>query len=72
MSHVGLPQGAPTSPILTILGLDDWISRAGEERVFYADDGIIFANEEINIKSDKYAGIIIHEGKSGYVKRDGE
>lgn len=71
MSHVGLPQGSPLSPILTILGLDDWTRKAGEDRVFYADDGIIFSNTPIELNSDPQMGINIHEGKSGYVKKDG-
>jgi hypothetical protein len=71
MSHVGLPQGSPLSPILTILGLDDWTRRAGEDRVFYADDGIIFSNSPIELNSDPAMGINIHEGKSGYVKKNG-
>lgn len=71
MSHVGLPQGAPTSPILTLLGIDDWARGLGEDRVFYADDGIIFSNSPIELNSDPVAGINIHEGKSGYVKKNG-
>jgi hypothetical protein len=71
MSHVGLPQGSPLSPILTILGLDDWTRSAGEDRVFYADDGIIFSNSPIELNSDPHMGINIHEGKSGYVKKNG-
>jgi len=70
-----MPQGANTSPILTEIVLDHWI-RAMERvnngtSVFYADDGIFFANEPIVLANDEERGIEIHEGKSGPIKEDG-
>lgn len=40
--------------------------------VFYADDGIFMSNKPIKITGDKYRGIEVHEGKSGYVKYKGK
>jgi len=66
-----LPQGSPTSPLLTIFGLNDFV-RQCEDSVFYADDGIFLSNKPIIIKDDPLNGIFIHEGKSKYVVFDGK
>lgn len=71
---IGLPQGAPTSPFLSILVLDWATKKLKGKFVRYADDGLIFSNEplthEINNKM-REANIHIAENKSGYVKYEG-
>jgi len=66
-----LPQGAPTSPLLTIFGLNEFVQQC-EDSVFYADDGIFLSNKEIVLKDDPKNGIFIHPDKSRYVVYDGK
>jgi len=66
-----LPQGAPTSPLLTIFGLNEFVQQC-EEAVFYADDGIFLSNSPIVIKDDPANGIFLHPQKSKYVVFDGK
>jgi hypothetical protein len=41
----GVPQGAPTSPTLSLLGLHESIlDRPGIKTVMYADDGLYYGN----------------------------
>jgi hypothetical protein len=45
----GLPQGAAPSTILSLLALSDWykdLKKKGIELLMYADDGILFSNED--------------------------
>jgi hypothetical protein len=62
----GLPQGAPISPILTILPLNEIID---EDTIMYADDGIKFPAKGTSIELDSrfedYTGISYNEEKSG-------
>lgn len=71
----GVPQGAPTSPLLAGYALKDAvISRF--PCVAYADDGVyhghlprevLIGTEEMNV-----AGISYNPDKSGWIKKDGE
>lgn len=76
----GVPQGAPTSPFLSILTLD-WATERLRRRykqvkwIRYADDGLIFSNKPICLKKltsefMQVANIEYSEPKSGYVKID--
>ena len=69
----GLPQGAPFSPLLSILPLqyvvDGWT-------VLYADDGLQFVERGSKTprwdeENARYAGVIKNEEKSGWVLKDG-
>ena len=57
----GLPQGAPTSPLLSILMLTEFSKQ--QTSIFYADDGIFASNKPFQIKDDPNLGINIHPGK---------
>jgi len=66
----GLPQGLPTSPILSISILKDFLSQ--QKSVAYADDQVFFGDKEFTIKDRPDWGIIKKESKSGWVKFNGE
>jgi len=81
----GVPQGAPTSPILAITVLDPLLAPlsrlAGEDigHVQYADDGLGYCDGEDYTRCMPQpipamidSGIHIHEGKSGFVKMQGK
>jgi len=61
VSH-GVPQGAPTSPLLSNLSLRFFLSQ--QPSVSYADDPIFFGERKFEIAGDPYYNITIHEGKS--------
>lgn len=79
----GVPQGAPTSPLLSLINLIPNLLR--ENIVMYADDGIMFGGPEgkdINIypytkayqnydDTLKLLGITFNEKKCHHIKRDG-
>lgn len=69
-SHLGLPQGANTSPILTAAVLKEFTEQ--QDSIFYADDGIFFSNKDFTIKDDPDKGIFLNTEKSKWIKRDGE
>lgn len=69
-SHLGLPQGAATSPILTALVINEFTKQC-EDSVFYADDGIFFSNSPIEIKDDPDKGIYLNKEKSHIIKENG-
>lgn len=71
----GLPQGAPFSPLLSILPLQ----RAADPKntILYADDGLMFTPKsgpqpELHKACCEWAGIIPNTEKSGWVKRHGK
>jgi len=66
----GVPQGAPTSPLLSITSLRHFLLQVPS--VSYADDPIFYNNEDFKIRGMKKYGIVIHPGKSGWVKREGQ
>jgi len=66
-----LPQGSPTSPLLTIFALNKFIEQ-GEDAVFYADDGIFFSNKPIEILNSTKIGAFIHPDKSRYIVEGGK
>jgi hypothetical protein len=72
----GVPQGAPFSPILSILALVEPLMKV-VKTLMYADDGLIYGenlpDEPFPVSDEiKEANINMHEGKSGWVKRNGE
>lgn len=84
--YKGVPQGAPTSPFLAILTLNEaageWGSLESElsdvKTVRYADDGLIFSNTEIDHLEEARvsipmleANIKISPSKSGWVMKNG-
>jgi hypothetical protein len=71
-SHVGTPQGAPTSPILSISILGDFLRQVPS--ISYADDPIFYSNKDFRIRDDPEKGIILHKDnkkKCKWIKRDG-
>jgi hypothetical protein len=72
----GLPQGLPTSPLLTIASLQtNFIEKSKWKMIMYADDGIVYgwgqppSREELitKLNSNRY-GISINEEKSKFAK----
>jgi hypothetical protein len=59
-----VPQGAPTSPYLSILPLEDLYLKQ-QKHVNYADDQIFYGEEEFEIKDNPKYGIIHNESKCG-------
>jgi len=78
--HIGVPQGAPTSPFLSILLLDRLAEDDNyprEKKVRYADDGIVMANEPVNVLGTmspklKAANVEYSPEKSSWVVFNGE
>jgi hypothetical protein len=68
-THVGTPQGAPTSPILSISILGDFLTQRNS--ISYADDPIFYDDEDFVIKDNPEKGINLHEKKCKWIKRDG-
>lgn len=66
----GVPQGAPTSPFLSILILKDFLTQVPS--ISYADDPIFYSDKDFTIKEDTEKGIILNNEKSSWVKRDGK
>jgi hypothetical protein len=66
---IGLPQGAPTSPLLSILTLRRFLTQVPS--VSYADDPIFHGNTEFEIRDSPKDGIVLNQEKSGWVKRNG-
>jgi len=69
-SKFGVPQGAPTSPLISILTLKSFLSQSTS--VSYADDPVFYSDGAFEIKDEPSEGIVIHEGKSGWVKEEGK
>jgi hypothetical protein len=69
--YKGIAQGAPTSPLLSITILKDFLSRQIDEKgelvesISYADDPIFFGHNRFVIKENKYDGIELNLEKSG-------
>lgn len=69
----GVPQGAPTSPILANLVMDKWIRAKGQgDIVAYADDSVSFSDHPIEPEIPEGLGISLNEEKTGYVKYEGK
>ena len=66
----GVPQGAPTSPLLSIMSLRHFLQQVPS--VSYADDPIFYSDEDFKIRGMKKYGIVIHPEKSGWVKKEGK
>lgn len=73
----GVPQGLPTSPILSITTLHRWLSEKKDnlgrklKHLFYADDGIFFSNIPFSVRGSPEEGIRLNEEKSQWVKSAG-
>lgn len=73
----GVPQGAPTSPLLSLLVLKDTVNLACEMTKMYADDGLWATDNNSWLpppptRWKDLTGVEIHPEKSGWVKRNGE
>lgn len=71
----GVPQGSPTSPLLSLLALTDTVMKWVKVVRMYADDGMMAAMTLFSPpKADEFAaeGITFHPDKSGWVKYDGK
>lgn len=66
----GLPQGAPTSPLLSILILKDFLTQVPS--VSYADDPIFYDDKEFSLWENPHQGIEISPSKSMWVKFNGK
>jgi len=79
MKLKGVPQGAPFSPLLSLIALNQTIFRLRpqyHEALMYADDGLLYGDGLVDFKQGlgpwpsynpeiAEAGIRIHPGKSG-------
>lgn len=65
-----LPQGSPLSPLLTILTMKPFLSQ--QTSISYADDPIFFSEEDFKVYDQPPNGLVIHEDKSFWVKREGK
>lgn len=74
----GVPQGAPTSPTLSLLGLHNSIlDRPGIDTIMYADDGLYYGDLTSIPLITPNSGIVsanirFNLEKSGWVKKDGK
>jgi len=72
----GVPQGAPTSPVLSTLALEGSILDRGVNTVMYADDGLYYGDIDVPLITPNSgmvtANIYFNLGKTGWVKRNGE
>jgi hypothetical protein len=80
LKYTGVPQGAPTSPLLSTISLKRIFLEAKllkDRIVMYADDGIIYGRNlgkilERALKFPEISGIEPAWDKSAWIKRDGE
>lgn len=72
----GVPQGAPTSPVLASLALHESILDRGVETIMYADDGLYYGeiNQPLITPNSGIvtANIRFNLEKSEWVKKDGK
>jgi hypothetical protein len=66
----GVPQGAPSSPLLAILPLRNFLLQ--QWSISYADDPIFYGDKPFEIKDQPEIGINLHPEKSSWVKWDGK
>lgn len=82
MMNRGVPQGCNISPISAVIAIETAMKDMPHDAsmIMYADDGIIFGDDEIEVKKAiKYLrvkaleiGTSIHEKKSKWIKTNGE
>lgn len=58
----GVPQGSPTSPLLSIITLRKYLEQVPS--VSFADDPVHYNDEDFTLEDDGYYGIFIHPEKS--------
>jgi hypothetical protein len=58
----GVAQGSPISPLISILGLDQFLTQ--RPSVSYADDPIFYKDNDFKVRGRKAMGIVINEEKS--------
>lgn len=72
----GVPQGAPTSPLLSLILLTDSVMTLSEQTTMYADDGNLASDLPIHLpKANQFNaeyGINFHPDKCSWIKKDGE
>lgn len=62
-NYMGVAQGSPTSPLLSILCLRKFLTQA--KSVSYADDPLFYGDEDFQIEDFKHLGLEIAQEKSG-------
>lgn len=71
----GVPQGAPTSPVLASLALHGSVLDRGVETIMYADDGLYYGeiNQPLITPNSNLvtANIAFHPEKSQWIKKNG-
>jgi len=70
LKHVGVAQGAPTSPLLAILALNTAFAKYKGKLSMYADDGYLYFDDDDGLEGEdfesfKQFGIIFNKEKSG-------
>jgi len=72
----GVPQGSPTSPVLSTLALHESILDRGVETIMYADDGLYYGNINQPLITPNSgmvtANISFNTSKSMWIKRNGK
>jgi len=73
---LGVPMGLGYSPLLAILVLERSLKNYECDKILYADDGLLFSNNKINVskfaESLRNKEINQNESKSGYIKENGK
>lgn len=69
----GVPQGSPTSPLLSTLILTQDLFKEFGKALFYADDVLLYdvIKEPHCTEEMKELGLSIEMKKSGWIRRDG-
>ena len=68
--HKGLPQGAATSPYLSLLVMRKFLTQ--QQSISYADDPIFFGKSPFQIVDDPMNGLELSQEKSGWIKYNGK
>lgn len=67
---IGVPQGAPTSPLISILILvKSFLTQTPS--ISYADDPIFYSDRPFEIQEEPDLGVLLNKEKSDWVKKDG-
>lgn len=70
---ISFAQGSPMSPLLSTILLGEYLKKQKQdlEWVIYADDGIVYGNQEFDLKDDEEMGITIERKKTRWIRKSG-